>query len=241
MTRASRALVRASTVLGLLVASGCAARHDPTGEQRGRVVCADSRRTPASLIRSGDRAIDMRWCGPPPFLEHGHWLKPSATLDDVVDDGFPRLGYGLVLADVVSLTGERDPGGWIHTMVQVRIVDAVSALGQGTGPYGAGAVPFRFDSGVARIDGVVVRSPHHERAALAPGQRYLFTYAQETGIQNPWAGPTWSVDGRGRIDAAVGGTRARQWMRALIGRPARAVLDRLARRPGATRYPSILP
>ena len=205
-------------------------------------MCADPRRTPASLIRPADRAVDLRWCGTPLFPERGHWLKPAATLDDVIDKGFPNLGYGFVLADVVSLAGERDPGGWIHTMVRVRIVDAASTLGPGTGPYGAGAVPFMFEDGVVRIDGVIVRSPYHERSALVPARRYLFTYAQDAVIPNPWAGPAWLVDGRGRIVAAVGGTRTRPWMRALIGKDAGAVLDRLERRPGATRYrPSVLP
>jgi len=199
-------------------------------------VCADPRRTPASFIRPGDRAIDLRWCGTPPFPERGHWLAPDATLDDVADKGFPNLGYGLVLADVVSLTGERDPGGGIHTMVRVRIVDAVSVLGPGSGPYGAGAVPFSFEGGAVRIDDVVVRSPHHVRAALVSSRRYLFTYAQDRFVPNPWAGPTWTVDGSGRITGAVGGTRTRRWMRALIGRDAVAVLDRLERRPGAMRY-----
>jgi hypothetical protein len=183
----------------------------------------------------------MRWCSPSPFPERGYWLSPNATVDDVVHS-FPNLGYGLVLADVLSLWGEQDPGGGIHSMVQVRIVDAASVLGPGTGPYGAGLVPFMFEGGTVPIDGVVVRSPHHERAILIPSRRYLFTYAQEFGIPNPWAGPTWLVDGRGRIVAAVGGTRTRPWMRALIGQDAGAVLDRLERRRGATRYrQSVLP
>jgi len=145
-------------VLGLLAASGCAARRAPDGGPRGRTVCADRSRMPASLIRPGDRAIDMRWCGTPPFLERGYWLPADATLDDVLQKGFPNLGYGLVLADVTSLAGERDPGGWIHTMVQVRIVAAASVRGPGTGPYGGGAVPFTFEGGVVRIDDVIVRS-----------------------------------------------------------------------------------
>lgn len=232
----SKALV---AVVGLLAASACAARHEPGSVPRGRAVCVDPRRPPAALIRPGDRAIDLRWCSPPPFLEHGHWLKPSATVDDIVDAGFPSLGYGLVLADVVSLTGERGPGGGIHTRVSVRIVEAVSVLGPGTGPYGAGAVPFQFEGGAVRIDDVIVRSSHHERAALVAGRRYLFTYAQDMVIPSPWAGPTWAVDRGGRIASAVGGSRTRKWMRGLIGQDAYGVMARLARRPGATRYPGL--
>src|SRR4051812_36027736 len=112
----------------------CASRRDHQTEPRGRVVCANPARTPASLIGPGDSAIDMRWCGPSPFPERGYWLSPNATVDDVVHS-FPNLGYGLVLADVLSLWGEQDPGGGIHSMVQVRIVDAASVLGPGTGPY----------------------------------------------------------------------------------------------------------
>ena len=215
--------------LALLAAGGCAGRHHPGGEPRGRAVCVEAGATPASLIRSGDRAIDLRWCGPRPYLEKGYWLPATATIDDVLD-GFPNLGYGLVLADVVSVRGEQDPGGWIHTMVQVRIVDAATVLGPGTGPYGAGAVPFRFEDGTVSIDGVLVRSPHHERAVLVPSRRYLFTYAQEYAVPNPWAGPVWAVEANGRISGAVGDVRGRRWMHALIGQDAQALVDRLERR-----------
>ncbi len=222
-------------VLGLLAVPACAVRHDPTGEPRGRTVCVERARPPASLIRPGDRAIDLRWCGGAPYPERGYWLPATATVDDVLLKGFPNLGYGLVLADVVSLSGERDPGGWIHTMVRVRIVDAASVLGPGTGPYGAGAVPFMFEDGVVRINGVMVRTPYHERAALVPSRRYLFTYAQDSVTPNPWAGPVWAVNANGRITGAVGDVRGRLWMRALIGQDAQAVIDRLKTRPPLAR------
>jgi hypothetical protein len=242
MTPRRSAWWRLGVVAGLLAASGCAGRSDLDGGPRGRPVCVDPRRAPASMIRPGDRAIDLHWCGTPPYPERGSWLKASATLDDIVTEGFPKLGYGLVLGDAATVDPERDFGGWIRTMVRVRLVDAVSVLGPGTGPKGAGLLPFAFEDGVVRIDGVTVRTPHHERAAVTPGRRYLFTYAQDMAIQNPWAGPVWAVDARGRIVAAVGGTKMRPWMRALIGHDAVAVLDRLARRAGATRYPgSVLP
>ena len=63
-------------------------------------------------------------------------------------------------------------------MVQVRIVDAASVLGPGNGPYGAGAVPFMFEDGAVLIDGVLIRSPHHERAVLVPSRCYLHTYSK---------------------------------------------------------------
>jgi|EndMetStandDraft_7_1072992.scaffolds.fasta_scaffold101671_1 hypothetical protein len=231
---ARRWLAAAGGILATLTLSACANRLRPTGEPRGRAVCASTTRMPATFIRPGDRAINLRWCGKPPFPEKGFWLPVRATVDDVLS-GFPKLGYGLVLGDVVWVNGERDPGGWIHTMVQVRIVDSATVLGPGNEPYGRGAVPFTFEGGVVSIDGVVVRSPYHERAALVPARRYLFTYAQDFGIPNPWAGPVWAVDARGRIVGAVGGTRTRPWMRALIGQDAQSVVDRLAARGPAAR------
>lgn len=228
-------LAAASGLLATLGLAACAARLAPTGEPRGRMVCASTTRMPATLIRPGDRAINLRWCGKPPWPDQGYWLPANATVDDVLS-GFPSLGYGLVLADAMFVNAERDPGGWIHTNVQVRIVDWASILKPGAGvePYGLGAVPFMFPGGVVSIDGVIVRSPYHERAAVMPSRRYLFTYYQDLGIPTPWAGSVWAVDASGRIVGAVGGTRTRPWMRALIGQDAQAMVDRLeARRPAA--------
>jgi hypothetical protein len=40
------------------------------------------------LIRPGDRAVDLRWCGTPPGLERGSWLPADA-------DAYPK-GAGML-------------------------------------------------------------------------------------------------------------------------------------------------
>ena len=219
----------------LVLTSACARHTDPELEPRGRRVCATANTPPASYIRPGDRAIDLRWCGTPPFPERGHWLHRNAT-PDAVFGAFPTLGHGLVLVEVRSRAGERNPSGSIRTVAHAVVVDGVSVLKPGPRLGSAGvAVPFTFDSGVVTVDGVVLRGPGHENAAVRAGRRYLFVYAQNEGFLEPFAPVAWNVDEDGRVGTAVGGIATRPWMKALTGRPVAEILDALERTAAADR------
>ena len=180
-------------------------------------VCAEA--TAHARVARSARAIarsTCSWCGPPPYPGAGLLAAGRMPRVDDVLGGFPSLGYGLVLADVVSLWGEQDPGGWIHTMVQVRIVDAASVLGPGTGPYGAGA-------GAVHVRGrhrahrqrrwsahPITSAPSRPLAAVSVHLRPGIRHPESLGRAG------WAVDANGRVTGAVGDVRGRLWMRALI-------------------------